>query len=321
MIKFDNSYLNLPNEFYSKEKVKNFSSPKLILYNNKLGHELFNKDFTDQEVLKLFSGQYSDDNFANIALNYSGHQFGHFNPTLGDGRALLLGEILTKDKKRYDLQLKGSGPTAYSRRGDGFSALGPVLREYIVSEFMHKMNIPTTRALCAVETGDLVQREESLKGGLFTRVASSHIRIGTFEYFSARHDFENLKKLTEYSIQRHYPELIKFEDDTERYIQFMLKVATKQSSMIAKWYSAGFIHGVMNTDNMSISGETIDYGPCAFMDHFKFDECFSYIDKNKRYAYNNQKNIGIWNLFRFASALIPLINADFEKAQEVLTKR
>lgn len=318
MINFENTYSNLPFEFYSPSKAKFFLNPSLIQYNEELSNELFDLELKNSDILEIFSGQKKNSSFANISFAYSGHQFGHFNPTLGDGRAMLLGEVLTKDNNRYDIQLKGMGRTNYSRNGDGLSALGPVLREYLISEYMHRVNIPTTRALCAIATGEDVQRETSLKGGVFTRVAKSHIRIGTFEYFAARHDFKNLEILTEYSISRHYPALLSLKDKQQRYLAFLHEVARKQSNMIAKWYAAGFIHGVMNTDNMTISGETIDYGPCAFMDQFKFDECFSFIDRNKRYAYNNQKNIGIWNLFRLASALMPLISTDLNQAQKIL---
>ncbi len=244
-------------------------------------------------------------------MAYSGHQFGHFNPTLGDGRALLLGEVVTSNNMRFDVQLKGSGQTPYSRSGDGRSALGPVIREYLVSEAMHALGVPTTRALCAVRSGEQVYRETPQPGGIFTRVASSHIRIGTFEFLASRGDYEGLKALADYTIKRHYP---KARDQANPYLALIDCTAKAWASLIAKWLSLGFIHGVMNTDNMAVSGETIDYGPCAFMDNYSHARVYSFIDRHGRYAYGNQINIGKWNLGRFASALLPIVDTDSDQA-------
>ncbi len=310
MINFKNTYTRLPERFYSKTEPKVFTNPSLLIFNNELAQEKLNIDLTplsNQEKANYFSGAQRFKSSCMISTAYSGHQFGHFNPTLGDGRAILLGEVINKTGERFDLQLKGAGPTAYSRQGDGLSSLGPVLREYLVSEAMYHLGIPTTRALCAVSTGDQVHRESSLPGGVLTRVASSHIRIGTFEYFASRADFEGLKLLADYAIERHYPQ---FKHHPDKYLELIGAAAKNWSSLIAKWMSVGFIHGVMNTDNMSICGETIDFGPCAFMDTYKANQVYSYIDRNGRYAYSNQINIGKWNLARFASALLSLIDSD-----------
>ncbi len=242
---------------------------------------------------------------------YSGHQFGGFSPRLGDGRAILLGEIVGRDGVRRDVQLKGAGPTPFSRRGDGRSALGPVLREYLVSEAMAALGVPTTRALAAVWTGEKVYREEMEPGGVFTRVASSHLRIGTFEYFASRRDNENLQILLDYALERHYPKEL---DAENRALGLLAAVINTQASLIAQWMQIGFIHGVMNTDNMSISGETIDFGPCAFLDNYDPAKKFSFIDQQGRYAFGNQPMIAHWNLARLAEALLPLIHADEQTA-------
>ncbi|MGK0367061.1 MAG: hypothetical protein ACI9QD_000194 [Thermoproteota archaeon] len=316
MINFNNTYIKLPENFYSKTMPEKFLKPELIAYNKELAQGVLNinlDDKSDQELAQIFAGQIIPKKATPIALAYAGHQFGHFNPQLGDGRAVLLGEVIGSDKKRYDIQLKGSGRTPYSRNGDGLSSLGPVIREYIVSEAMFYLGVPTTRALAAVTTGESVYREEELPGGVLTRVASSHIRVGTFEFFAARDDQKSLKVLTEYCIDRHYPEVIKNEN---MYLEFVKAVAQKQAGLIAKWMSLGFIHGVMNTDNMTISGETIDFGPCAFMDTYSADKVFSSIDRRGRYAYKNQIDIAKWNLFRLASCLLALIDPDPDKAQE-----
>jgi len=263
------------------------------------------KFLRSEEGLAILAGNQIPHGAEPLAMAYAGHQFGGFSPQLGDGRAILLGEVAGKD-----LQLKGAGPTPFSRRGDGRSALGPVLREYLVSEAMHALGIPTTRALAALESGELVQREQPEKGGIFTRVASSHLRIGTAQFFAARQDHESLRALVEYTNQRHYP-------DAQNALDLLRKVITRQAQLIAQWMGVGFIHGVMNTDNMSLSGETIDYGPCAFMDRYDPAQKFSYIDQQGRYAYQNQPYIAQWNLSRLAETLLPLIDPDQEKGVEL----
>jgi len=299
---FDNTYTKLPSHFYQHVKAADFPNSELIAFNQELSDLLELKlNEANPDLIKIFSGQ--DKKIDSIALAYAGHQFGHFNPRLGDGRALLLGEVTNSKGQHFDIQLKGSGPTMYSRNGDGFSAIGPVIREYLVSEAMFNLGVPTTRSLCAVATNETVYREQPLPGGILTRVAASHIRIGTFEYFAGTGDKNALKQLADYTIQRHYPELV---DTDKPYLKLIEACAKNWSKLIAKWMSLGFIHGVMNTDNMAVSGETIDYGPCAFMDHFKFNQVYSYIDRHGRYAYGNQINIGKWNLSRFASTLLIL---------------
>ncbi len=318
MIDFDNTYSTLPESFYVEATPESVSNPVLLDFNREFASEGLglNLDTTsDAELAALFTGQILPKSASPISLAYAGHQFGHFVPQLGDGRAHLIGEIVSPAGKRYDIQLKGSGQTPFSRRGDGKSALGPVVREYIVSEAMHFLGVPTTRALAAATTGDLVYREEPLPGAIFTRVASSHIRIGTFEYFAARHDPVSLRLLLDYSIDRHYPEI---KDEENRSLCFLERVAHGHAAMVAHWLSLGFIHGVMNTDNMSISGETIDYGPCAFIDNFALDTVFSSIDRYGRYSYKNQIDIAIWNLSRLASCLVPLVHDDQKTAVSML---
>ena len=250
-----------------------------------------------------------------LAQAYSGHQFGGFSPRLGDGRALLLGEVIDAHNQRHDIQLKGSGLTPFSRGGDGKSALGPVLREYLISEAMYKLSIPTTRALAAVATGEYVYRETPLPGGILTRVAASHIRIGTFQFGATLGEVSKLRELADYSIARHYPDKL---NDKNPYLEFFKAVSNSQASLVARWMSVGFIHGVMNTDNMTISGETIDYGPCAFMDNYAADTVFSSIDSQGRYAYANQPLILSWNLTRLAETLIPLVDPNVDRAVELL---
>lgn len=316
-MKFHPSYQTLPPHLYSAGRAAAFSKPKLIKFNSdlssKLGLGLESK--SDEELAQIFSGAKVMEGSDPISLAYAAHQFGHFVPQLGDGRALLLGEILDPQGKRFDLQLKGSGQTIYSRNGDGRSALGPVLREYILSEAMNKLGVPTTRALAAVLTGEDVHRETPLPGAIFTRVASSHLRIGTFQFLAARKDIPSLKALLDFAINRHYPEI---KGEKNEAVLFLKKVAATQTKLVAHWMSLGFIHGVMNTDNMSISGETIDYGPCAFMDYFEYYKVYSFIDRHGRYAYGNQPKILMWNLSRLADCLIPLIDAPEEKAVEML---
>lgn len=321
MFPFQNTYVQLPKSFYAKVDAAPFSGPSLLEFNSQLATELgVNLSGRNPEDLaKVFSGQQVLEVSEPIAMAYAGHQFGHFVPQLGDGRALLLGEVVDLEGVRKDIQLKGSGPTPFSRNGDGKSSLGPVVREYILSEAMHHLGVPTTRALAAVRTGEKVYREQGLPGGVFTRVASSHIRIGTFEYFAARQANEELKLLADYAIDRHYPEIE--TEGGQRYLDFLECVAKAHAHMVAMWMSYGFIHGVMNTDNMSISGETIDYGPCAFMDHFSQSRVFSSIDHGGRYAYQNQIPIARWNLSRLASCLIPLVDSDEDRAISRLEER
>lgn len=309
-MKFEHSYQNLPSSFYSVSKPALFANPELIVFNENLANELQfdHKAYDRSDLGMIFSGQktLAGSNYSSLA--YAGHQFAHFVPILGDGRAMLLGEVKSKSGIKYDVQLKGAGPTEFSRRGDGFSALGPVLREYLVSEFMHRMGVPTTRALAAVKTNHHVARETMLAGGVLTRVAQSHLRIGSFQYFLGRNDIQGLKSLFEFTLDRHYKEISNDHKELEdRALIFLEKVIEAQFSLIAQWMSLGFIHGVMNTDNTSISGETIDYGPCAFMDYFDFNQVYSYIDRQGRYAFGNQPKIITWNLSRLADCLVPLL--------------
>jgi serine/tyrosine/threonine adenylyltransferase len=306
---FDNSFSRLPCAFYEPVEPGPVSNPLLVRVNDGLAETLgLNvEQLTGRDGVLVFSGNKVPRDSNPIAMAYSGHQFGGFSPRLGDGRAILLGEIVGRDGQRRDIQLKGAGPTPFSRRGDGRSALGPVLREYLVSEAMAALGVPTTRALAAVWSGDKVFREEMEPGGVFTRVARSHLRIGTFEYFASRRDFENLRILLDYTVERHFPEIL---DSGNRAQALLLEVVKRQASLIAQWMQFGFIHGVMNTDNMSISGETIDFGPCAFLDTYDPAKKFSYIDQQGRYAYGNQPMIAHWNLARLAEALLPLMATD-----------
>lgn len=294
-------------------------APELLIFNNSLAEELNLSSLAKDQskCLEIFSGREILQGSQPIAQAYAGHQFGHFNPALGDGRALLLGETLNTNGELKDIQLKGSGPTPFSRRGDGKSALGPVLREYLISESMHVLGIPTTRALAAIKTGENVQREQELAGGVMTRVASSHIRVGSFEYAYKSKNQTLIKDLADYSINRHYPETADVENP---YLAFFAAVCNEQASLVANWMSIGFIHGVMNTDNMTISGETIDYGPCAYMDTYDPSTVFSSIDINGRYSYENQQKILTWNLTRLAETLIPLVHKDQNEAIKLLTE-
>jgi uncharacterized protein YdiU (UPF0061 family) len=315
-IPFDNTYAQLPDRFFSKQAPAMPPEPRLLRLNRALAAELgISEDWLDSgSALDAFSGNQVPNGAEPIAQAYAGHQFGGFVPQLGDGRALLLGEVVDTKGNRRDIQLKGSGRTAFSRGGDGKSALGPVLREYLVSEAMQALGVPTTRALAAVATGEIVVREEPTPGGVFTRVAASHIRVGTFQYFAARQDTEAIQLLTDYCITRHYPDAA---DDENPALSFLKQVIEAQAKLVAKWLPLGFIHGVMNTDNCAISGETIDYGPCAFMDDFHPDCVFSYIDKNARYAWGNQPTIAHWNLTRLAETLLPILDPLPEKAKEL----
>lgn len=312
-IPFENTYAELPARFYSVQTPTPVDSPSLIRVNHGLAERLgvMPSWLESDEGIESLAGNRIPEGAAPISQAYAGHQFGGFVPQLGDGRAVLLGEVVAQDGRRYDIQLKGSGPTPFSRRGDGRSALGPVLREYVISEAMHALGVPTTRALAAVATGEEVYRGDLQAGAVFTRVASSHLRVGTFQYFAALQDQDALRMLADYAIQRHYPDA---EGAKEPYIALLDAVIAAQASLISKWMGLGFIHGVMNTDNCSISGETIDYGPCAFMEQFHPQCVFSSIDQQGRYAWGNQPQVGHWNLIRFAETLLPLIDEDLDEA-------
>ncbi|QPC88616.1 YdiU family protein [Mesorhizobium sp. NBSH29] len=318
---FDNSYIHLPDRFFARVDPTPVATPRLIRLNSGLAEELrLDAGWLASPVgIDMLSGNRLPDNAEPIAAAYAGHQFGQFVPQLGDGRAILLGEVIDRDGARRDIQLKGSGPTPFSRRGDGRAALGPVLREYVVSEAMAALGIPTTRALAAVTTGDTVARETLLPGAVLTRVASSHIRVGTFQFFAARGDVEGVRILADYVIARHYPNAA---ESPEPYRALLDAVIAAQADLVAQWLLVGFIHGVMNTDNMSVAGETIDYGPCAFMDTYDLGTVFSAIDQNGRYAYGNQPSIAQWNLTRLAEALLPVLAEDQDsavaRAQEAL---
>ena len=303
---FDNSYSRLSNAFKEHTDPVAVKKPELILINEDLAKEL-NLDFTkidNDELSSLFTGNILPEGSNSIAQAYAGHQFGHFT-MLGDGRAVLIGEHLTNSNKRYDIQFKGSGKTAFSRNGDGRAALGPMLREYIISEAMHNLNIPSTRSLALAKTGEEIMRDNLLQGAILTRVASSHIRVGTFQYVAARDKGDELEIFLNYVVKRHYPELL---NSKNKALDLLNVLIDKQINLVINWMRVGFIHGVMNTDNMTISGETIDYGPCAFMDTYDPKTVFSSIDKVGRYAYYNQPAVTKWNLSRFAECLIPLIH-------------
>ncbi|TLP64484.1 YdiU family protein [Parasedimentitalea maritima] len=313
-IPFDNSYARLAPSFYSKQVPDRVMSPSLLAFNTDLAQLLDISPGDTDEMAQAFGGNVVPDGAEPLAQLYAGHQFGNYNPQLGDGRALLLGETIGRDGVRRDIQLKGSGRTAYSRAGDGRAWLGPVLREYVVSEAMHALGVPTTRALAAVSTGETVWRETGLPGAVLTRVASSHLRVGTFQIFARRGAITNLKALTDYAIQRHYPKV-------DGPMGLLRAVRDAQAALIAKWMAVGFIHGVMNTDNSSISGETIDYGPCAFMDVYHPQTLFSSIDRQGRYAYGNQPDIAVWNLAQLATALIQQLDdpqTGVEEATEIV---
>ncbi len=313
LFNFSNSFAELPDRFHEKLLPTKVSAPGLIAVNHDLAGELgLDAGFLESESgVAILAGNRVPQGAEPLAMAYAGHQFGNLVPQLGDGRALLLGEIVDRSGKRRDLQLKGSGRTPFSRQGDGRAWVGPIIREYLVSEAMHGLGIPTTRALAAVTTGEPVYRESPLPGAILARVSDSHVRIGTFEYFAIRRDVEALALLTSHVVSRLYPELA----GTDRPALGLLeKVAARQATLVAAWMGAGFVHGVMNTDNVSLSGETIDYGPCAFMDHFNPTKVFSSIDHGGRYGYSNQLPICYWNLGRFAEALVPLIDDDRDRA-------
>ena len=305
------TYSKLPDRFFERVEPTKVSNPSLIKFNSELAKELNLIKLEKEDLAQVFSGNKLLEGSEPLAPAYAGHQFGNFVPQLGDGRAILLGEVIDKNGQWKDIQLKGSGRTSFSRGGDGRAWLGPVIREYLVSEAMYALGVPTTRSLAAVLAGEDVYRETVLPGAVLTRVASSHIRVGTFEYFAARRDDEAVKLLADYVIDRHYPEI---KNSENQYLDLFLEVGKRQTGLIANWMSLGFIHGVMNTDNTSICGETIDYGPCAFMDSFDYHQVFSSIDAQGRYSYSNQANICLWNLSSFANTLIPLIDDDAQLA-------
>tara|TARA_Y100001970_G_scaffold249438_1_gene319906 strand:+ start:121 stop:1572 length:1452 start_codon:yes stop_codon:yes gene_type:complete len=312
---FDNTYFGLSDTFKENINPVPVKNPELILLNHELASEL-NLDFSrieNKKLSKIFSGNLLPKGSNSIAQAYAGHQFGHFT-MLGDGRAVLLGEHVNKKNKKFDIQFKGSGKTSFSRNGDGRAVLGPMLREFLISEAMNSLNIPTTRSLAVVKTGEDVIREELLPGAVLTRVASSHIRVGTFQYIASKKNLKELQILLDYTIKRHYPEI---EKSKNKPLDLLNSLIEKQCNLVVNWMRVGFIHGVMNTDNMSVSGETIDYGPCAFMDTYDPKTVFSSIDQMGRYAYCNQPIITKWNLARFAECLIPLINENKNKAIEI----
>src|SRR5690625_423574 len=315
-IRFDNSYARLPERFFARVQPEPVREPKLIRLNRRLARELgLDPDrLGSPEWVAALAGNRIPEGAEPIAQAYAGHQFGNFVPQLGDGRAVLLGEIVDPTGHRHDLQLKGSGRTPFSRMGDGRAPLGPVLREYIISEAMAALGVPTTRSLAAVATGEIVVREGALKGVVLTRIASSHIRVGTFQYFAFRDDVDALRLLADYTIARHDPEAAEAESP---YLALLEGVIRRQARLIAEWMGIGFIHGVMNTDNTTISGETIDYGPCAFMDTFHAGQVYSSIDRGGRYAFGNQAMVAQWNLAQFAQCLLPLLSEDRKVAIEI----
>ncbi len=315
---FDHSYQRLPSRFYAAARPATAPAPRLVAFNTPLAEEmgLPTEGLSAEELAAIFSGNRLPGDAQPVALAYAGHQFGGFNPQLGDGRAILLGEVVTPEGRRLDIQLKGAGQTPFSRRGDGKAALGPVLREFLVSEAMQALGIPTTRALAAVLTGEPVYRETVLQGAVLTRVAASHIRIGTFQYFAARQDEEALRLLTAHALARHYPDRQEAENPA---LALLEGVIERQALLVSEWMRVGFVHGVMNTDNMSISGETIDYGPCAFIDAYDPAARFSSIDTGSRYAFANQGAVAEWNLARLAESLLPIIDPDEDRAVERAT--
>jgi uncharacterized protein YdiU (UPF0061 family) len=321
-IPFDNTYARLPDRFFARLNPTPVRAPRLIRVNHALarGLGIDPAALESAEGVAILSGNAVAEGSAPIAQAYAGHQFGGFSPMLGDGRAILLGEVVGQDGQRRDIQLKGSGPTPFSRRGDGRAALGPVLREYLLSEAMAALGVPTTRALAAVTTGEMVARETAVPGGIFTRVAASHIRVGTFQYFAAQGDVDGVRRLADYAIARHDPQAA---EAANPYRAFLDGVVARQADLVAQWLLIGFIHGVMNTDNTAISGETIDFGPCAFMEAYDTRAVFSSIDYQGRYAYGNQPNIAFWNLTRLAEAMLPLLGdeeaAALAEAQDSLS--
>ncbi|HEY5761310.1 MAG TPA: YdiU family protein, partial [Steroidobacter sp.] len=315
---FEHTYATLPARFYARVEPAKVTDPQVVVFNRQLATELgLDPDMDQGAAAAVFSGNEPAEDSTPIAMAYAGHQFGGFVPQLGDGRAILLGEVRDSHGILRDVQLKGSGRTPFSRGGDGRAAIGPMLREYLISEAMHALRIPTTRSLAVVTTGEQVYRTEIVPGAVLTRVAASHIRVGTFQYFAARGDQEALKTLLDYVIERHYPEAKNAEVPA---LAALKAITARQAALIADWMRVGFIHGVMNTDNMALSGETIDYGPCAFMDRYDPQTVFSSIDLGGRYSYTNQPGIAQWNLARLAETLLPLIDADEAKSVELATE-
>ncbi|MFC7686587.1 YdiU family protein [Ureibacillus sp. GCM10028918] len=312
---FDNSYARLSDTFYASVGLHPVSNPKIVIFNEPLAKELglSSDELQSEEGVQILAGNKAPAGSFPMAQAYAGHQFGYFT-MLGDGRAVLYGEQITPENERFDIQLKGAGRTPFSRGGDGRAALGPMLREYIISEAMHGLGIPTTRSLAVVSTGQKIIRETDLPGAILTRVASSHIRVGTFQFVANWGSYEDLQSLASYTIIRHYTDI---PNSDNQYLYLLQEVIRKQAELIAKWQLVGFIHGVMNTDNMAISGESIDFGPCAFMDTYNPETVFSSIDTKGRYAYGNQPKMGLWNLARFAETLVPLLDDDEEKAIEI----
>jgi serine/tyrosine/threonine adenylyltransferase len=314
---FQHSYGSLPDRFHVRLAPTRVADPRLVVFNSPLALELgLDAAALEANAAAVFSGNELPEDADPLAMAYAGHQFGHLQPQLGDGRAILLGELRDRDGRLRDVQLKGSGRTPFSRTADGRAALGPMLREYLISEAMHALGIPTTRSLAVVTTGEPVRREDVLPGAVLTRIAASHVRVGTFEYFGVRGDVDAVRQLIEYVIERHYPEARGAENPPLAVLQ---AVVARQAKLIAQWMLVGFIHGVMNTDNMAISGETIDYGPCAFMDEYDPMTVFSSIDHRGRYAYGRQPAIAQWNLARFAETLVPLIHENSEDAVRLAT--
>jgi len=308
---FDNTYARELTGLYLPVEPRGFAAPEALAFDEGLRQSLGLPDLDPEVGVRLYSGSVVAEDASPLAMAYAGHQFGGFSPQLGDGRAVLLGEVVDPEGQRWDLQLKGSGPTPFSRGGDGFAAVGPILREYLVSRAMHHLGVPTTRVLSAVLTGESIRRERWLPGAVLVRVASSHIRVGSFQFFAFRRDEESLSRLLDYTVRRHLPEAI----ESERPALALLKwVAERQAELIASWMDVGFVHGVMNTDNFTISGETLDYGPCAFVDAYDPAAVFSSIDYHGRYAYGNQARVGQWNLARFGETLLPLIDPEPEAA-------
>ncbi len=309
-------YARLPERFYARLAPQPVARPRLLALNGALAAELGidAAGLGEERLAALFSGNAPPASGESIAAAYAGHQFGYFVPQLGDGRAILLGDLRDRDGVRREVQLKGSGRTPFSRAGDGRAAMGPVLREYLVSEAMHALGIPTTRSLAAVATGETVLREEPLPGAILTRVAASHVRVGTFEYFAARGDLDGLRELADYALERHYPGAARAPGP---HLALLDGVIERQAALVAHWMLVGFVHGVMNTDNMAVSGETIDFGPCAFLDAYDPQACFSAIDRHGRYAFANQPHAALWNLERFASAILGLLDAAPERALEL----
>ena len=317
--RFDNSFARELEGFYVARRPASVPAPRLLFVNDSLAEELgVDLASLDTEAkAAIFAGNTVPDGAEPLAQAYAGHQFGGFSPQLGDGRALLLGEVVDRDGHRRDIAFKGSGRTPFARGGDGKAAIGPMLREVLVSESMHALGIPTTRGLAVAATGEPVYREDVLPGAVLTRVAASHIRVGTFQFYAARGDAQSVRRLAEYTIARHDPELV---ESPQRFVGLLKNVADRQSALIAQWMNVGFIHGVMNTDNMSVSGETIDYGPCAFIEAYDPAAVFSSIDHEGRYAFGNQPDIARWNLARFAETLLPLLSDDAEQAVAIATE-